>query len=122
MNVTEAIKAGFGKYSNFETRASRSEFWWFQIFLTIVSNVLTILDTMNGSINQGIGVGLLSGLFLLATIVPSISVLVRRLHDTGRSGWWGLLSLTGIGILFLLYWFVLEGEENKNRYGENPLH
>lgn len=122
MNITEAIKSGFKNHSNFKTRASRSEFWWFQLFLIIVSNVLAIFDTMNGSVNQGIGIGFLSGLFLLTTIIPNISVYARRLHDTGRSGWWQLIIFTGIGILFLFYWLLLEGDKNKNVYGDNPLN
>lgn len=79
----EAIRVCFQKYATFRGRASRSEFWWFVLFLAIGSLVTGFLPRLMG--NDG---AVLNGLFSLATFLPSISVQVRRLHDTGRSGWW----------------------------------
>ena len=105
MSMGEAIKACISKYATFGGRSRRSEYWWFSLFLLIISIVLlapigvcvALIDS--GTINPDAGawsvvvviagiLALLSGLFLLFSIIPSISVQVRRLHDVGRSGWW----------------------------------
>ena len=109
------------KYATFEGRARRSEYWYFVLFYVLVIFVLVIVDGVTGTLNEEAGIGLLSGLFMLATILPSLAVLVRRLHDTDRSGWWALLNLIPfIGALVLLVFTVLDSQPGANRFGPNP--
>ncbi len=79
----EAIKVCFKKYATFKGRASRSEYWWFMLFVWLISIVGAVLEGTMG--NDGAAI---SGLISLATFLPSLSAQIRRLHDTGRSGWW----------------------------------
>lgn len=102
MGFGEAIKVCFNKYANFSGRASRAEYWWFYLF--------TFLVTM---VTCGVGG--------LVFIIPQYSVGARRLHDTGRSGWLQLLGLIPIVGLVLIYWWVLEGDQGTNEYGEKPI-
>ncbi|WP_348946083.1 DUF805 domain-containing protein [Chitinibacter sp. FCG-7] len=107
MTFQESIQTCFKKYADFNGRASRAEYWWFALFIFLVSVVLGIA-----------GAGLVSGLFSLATLVPSLAAGVRRLHDLGKSGWFLLLSLIPvIGALVLLYWFI-QPSSDSNQYGE----
>ena len=93
MSFMESITTVFQKYAVFEGRARRSEYWWFVLAYSIVSGVLSGLGTaMNGS-GAGTLFTVLSGLVGLAVLVPTIAVTTRRLHDTGRSGWWQLYGL-----------------------------
>lgn len=82
-SFTEAIKVCFQKYATFRGRASRSEYWWFVLFVALGGFVGGLLESAMGSDGQA-----LSGVFSLATFLPSLSAQVRRLHDTNRSGWW----------------------------------
>ena len=118
MGLGQAISAGFANYFNFKTRASRSEYWYFILFLFIVSIALTIVDlAMNG---PG-GKFLLNTIFSLATFIPSLSVLVRRLHDIGRSGWYVLLVFIPlVGIIILIYWACQPSAPQPNAYGPAP--
>ncbi|NEW05325.1 DUF805 domain-containing protein [Paenibacillus sp. SYP-B3998] len=102
-------------YVGFQGRARRKEYWMFALFSAIVSIVLAILD-MVLSIYP-----LLTGIYALAVLLPSLAVVVRRLHDTGRSGWWyfiGLIPLIG-GIIVLVF-LCTDSQENDNQYGPNP--
>ena len=103
------------KYADFKGRASRSEYWWFQLFYMIVSFVAIIFDGMYLDNSQSMGpVELISTLLLL---LPALAVFARRLHDVGRSGWWMLVSFTIIGIIPLVVWAVSVGTKTKNQYG-----
>lgn len=82
-SFTEAIKVCFQNYATFRGRASRSEYWWFQLFVFLLSGLGSLLEGGMGGDGQA-----LSGLFAIATFLPNLSVSVRRLHDTNRSGWW----------------------------------
>lgn len=96
MGFTESVKTVFSKFATFSGRASRSEFWWFYLFNSLAWLVFSVIGSIFGSIFgggdaggvlAGSGIGLvLSLIYSLVAIVPTISVLVRRLHDTGRSG------------------------------------
>ena len=100
------------KYVNFSGRAMRSEYWWYVLFVVIVAVVLAIID------NLVIGASLLGSIWSLATLLPSLGVSVRRLHDLDKSGWWLLLGFIPlIGALVLLYWFCLPGTPGDNRFG-----
>src|SRR5215210_822569 len=111
----EALK----KYAVFSGRSRRKEYWYFALF--VISIVLNIIDLLIGAYDRTAGVGLLSSIFSLAILIPSIAVTVRRLHDTDRSGWWVLISLVPfIGWIVLLVFTVQESTPGSNRYGPNP--
>jgi uncharacterized membrane protein YhaH (DUF805 family) len=98
------------------------EYWYFVLFNILVSIVLAGIDgLLFGTLDSGMGVGLLSGIYGLAILIPSLAVSVRRLHDIDRSGWWILIALVPlIGTIVLLVFALLEGTAGPNRYGPNP--
>ncbi|MDO6748485.1 DUF805 domain-containing protein [Gilvimarinus sp. 1_MG-2023] len=109
------------KYAVFSGRARRKEYWFFALFNIIAILVLGLVDNMAGMFNAEIGLGLLSGLYYLAIVVPSIAVSVRRLHDTGRTGWWVLIAFFPlVGALILLVFMVMDSKPGTNQYGDNP--
>ena len=114
----EAIK----KYAVFSGRSRRKEYWYFVLFNIIVSIVLGWIDALLGtSSSYAAGAGLLSGIYGLVVLIPSLAVTVRRLHDTDRSGWWILIALVPlIGVIVLLVFALLEGTPGDNQYGPNP--
>jgi uncharacterized membrane protein YhaH (DUF805 family) len=113
--------AALKKYATFEGRARRKEFWFFALFNFLAIVLLALIDAVLGTFSEEAGIGLLSGIYGLAIIIPSIAVTVRRLHDTDRSGWWFLLSFVPlIGGLVLLVFEVLDSTPGANRYGPNP--
>ena len=127
MGFVEAIRAGFNNYANFSGRATRPEYWWWFVFTWIVSVVSNALDRWArvGAIESpsyaGYAVGLISGIVALALFIPSWSVLVRRLHDTNRSGWWWLLVFIPIiGWIILIVFLASEGTPGPNRFGPSP--
>ena len=93
-------------YAQFDGRASRSEYWWFYLF-TVLAGVAA--DTIGDTVGN---------IASLALFLPSLALAARRLHDTGRSGWWFLLILTVIGIPVVLYWLVKASDAGANKYGE----
>lgn len=107
MGFLEAVKACFGKYATFEGRARRSEYWWFALFNFLVGTLLGWIPV-------------LGWLICLALLLPGIAVCVRRLHDTGRSGWWLLLVLIPIVNLVLIFFYALDSTPGTNEYGANP--
>ena len=121
MNFQQSVKICLTKkYSAFDGRATRSEYWWFalfQLFVTIVSELLdyTMLDDYANSI------GFVSIITSLAFLLPALSVASRRLHDVEKSGWWQLLWIVPvIGWILLIYWLVQEGSVGENEYGVSP--
>ena len=110
VDFIQAVQLFFRRYTDFNGRSTRAEYWWVALFMLIVSIVLAFF----GNIGQ-----YTSYLFSLVCLVPGIALAVRRLHDVGRSGWWYLIALTGIGCLVLLYWFV-QPSGPANEYGPNP--
>lgn len=105
VGFSDAIKICFTKYATFGGRATRPEFWWFCLFSALVSNLVGALI--------GDSAALVCNLVFL---LPSIAVGTRRLHDTGRSGWWQLIALTVIGLFLLIYWFASKGTTERNKY------
>lgn len=102
----DAIK----KYIVFEGRASRKEFWMFVLISLIITILLSIIDSIIGTSGMGSG-GLLANLYTLAVFLPSLAIGVRRLHDTGRSGWWMLLGLIPVvGTIILIVLWIQEGK------------
>lgn len=115
MGFVDAIKAGFSNYVNFSDRACRSEYWYWVLFIVIAEIVANIIDAL-------IGLGIVSTIFGLGTILPSLAVAVRRLHDLDRSGWWILLSLIPlVGAIILIIWYCSKGTEGPNRFGADRL-
>ena len=109
------------KYATFEGRSQRSEYWYFILFYVLIYVVLAVFDGISGSFSGKAGIGLLTGIFSLAMLLPSLAVTVRRLHDTGRSGWWILIGFIPlIGGIILLVFLVQDSEAAANGYGENP--
>jgi len=102
MNFSEAISVCFNKYATFEGRADKSEFWYFFLFHLAGSLILSLAPLAIYSI------------FELATIIPLLAVGCRRLHDINRSGWWQLISITGIGLVLLIVWWTTEGTRKKD--------
>ncbi len=106
-------------YAGFSGRARRTEYWMFALFHLIAVIVLTVLDRL---IFQD-GPGFLALAYVLLTVIPALAVTVRRLHDTGRSGWWYLISLVPlVGGIVLLVFTVSEGNTGPNQYGDDPKH
>jgi len=109
------------KYAVFDGRARRKEYWFFFLFTIIVSVILAIIDNLTGTYSAQAHLGLLGGLYALGTLLPGIGVTIRRLHDTGRTGWWILIALVPIvGGIILLIFMVLDGNPGENKYGPDP--
>lgn len=109
------------KYATFEGRARRKEYWFFILFNVLAVVVLGIIDVVLGTSSKEAGLGLLSGIYLLAVLLPALAVTVRRLHDTDRSGWWILIEFIPlIGGLVLLVFTLLDGTPGSNRFGPSP--
>ena len=104
MGFFGAIKSVVSKYANFSDRAARSEYWWWQLFVLLWS-----------------WIPILNLVLLLIFFIPSLAVAVRRLHDTGRSGWWILLGLIPIiGAIVLLIFYLTDSQVGTNQFGPNP--
>jgi len=108
MNLGQAISNCLSHYATFSGRASRSEFWWFFLFQVLVSVAASMLSEK------------LTGLVSLALLLPALAVGARRLHDIGKSGWWQLLMILGIGFLVLVYWWVQPTVDDVSSYGSSP--
>ena len=108
------------KTFNFSDRSRRKEYWMFMLIATLLMLAFTLVDAFAG-LELAEDVGILSTLFSLILIIPSLSVTFRRLHDTGKSGWWILISLIPIiGWIVLLVFTVQDSENGVNRFGSNP--
>ncbi|WP_411065185.1 DUF805 domain-containing protein [Vibrio rotiferianus] len=108
-------------YTNFNGRARRQEYWYFTLVNVLVNLVMGIIDRVIGSVMQMDNFGFFGVIYALFIMIPSIAVTVRRLHDSGRTGWWALIAFVPvIGILVLLYFLIQDSEEGSNQYGVNP--
>ena len=125
MNFIESIQTCYKKFFDFSGRASKSEYWWFQaafvplsIFVVIASedeNIEKLSDLI-------LSFYLLCFVVVLASIIPLITVTVRRFHDTNKSGWYFLLGLIPlVGSLIVTVMMIPEGTKGKNKYGPNPI-
>lgn len=115
-----AVRQCFAKYVDFSGRARRAEYWFFFLFCILVQVVLGFFGGLLGAPDSVFEK--ISSIFMLATLVPGLAAGARRLHDIGHSGWWQLLTLTIIGIIPLIIFFVLRGNEDENEYGPSPLN
>ncbi len=123
------------KYADFQGRARRSEFWLFWLLLIIIEIVFMTIITLAGgsvaviadpSVNAPMSgaawaIFAVYMLVLLALLIPSLAVAVRRLHDTNRTGWWLLIGFIPLlGALVLLVFYLLDGTAGPNRFGPDP--
>lgn len=123
MRFCEAVKSFWSNYATFRGRSRRSEYWWIQLFLVITNLAVAAIDLvlMNGDIDRFVangGGGIVGLVWILVTIVPALAVLVRRLHDTGKSGWWVLIGFVPlVGGIVLLVFTVLDSDAGENKFG-----
>ena len=101
------------KYAEFEGRARRKEYWMFILFYMIFYIVAKMIDGV-------LETYLISALYSLGLIIPSISICARRLHDTGRSGWWQLINLAPLVGQIVMFVFLVQDSHDHNQYGDNP--
>jgi uncharacterized membrane protein YhaH (DUF805 family) len=135
MDFMTAVRTCLSKYVDFSGRARRSEFWYFVLFSFLVGIVATVLDLVLGTDDFNNGNGLVNTLAGLALLLPSIAVAARRLHDIGRSGWWQLIGLASLPVIYvvpllgllvllgtvilLVVWFCTDSKDD-NQYGPHP--
>jgi uncharacterized membrane protein YhaH (DUF805 family) len=109
------------KYADFSGRARRKEYWVYTLFTILISIVLAIVDEVAGLNKATQGLSPLSNLYGLLVLIPGLAVSVRRLHDTGKSGWSLLIVLIPIiGAIILLVYMVRSGDPGPNQYGPDP--
>ena len=121
MGFGDAVRTCWKKYGDFDGRAIRSEFWWWVLFVALVQSAAAIVLTIvliifqNAGFLQWLSV-LIFMVIVLAFILPSITVSVRRLHDRDLSGWFYLLGFVPFGGLVLFIFYILPGTPGPNRY------
>ncbi len=102
MNFQTAIRSGFQNYTNFKGRASRAEYWWWALFTVILSILLSSISDSFGNLGS------------LVTLLPSIAVAIRRMHDVDRVGWFVLLPIYNLILV------LRRGDAGENRFGPPP--
>src|SRR5436190_18099988 len=110
-------------YAVFSGRARRSEYWYFVLFNMIFAIVAAIIDNILGlTFNMpGFNYGYIYMLYSLFVLIPGLAVLVRRLHDVGKSGWWIFIALIPIiGWIWILVLLFTDSNPGENQYGPNP--
>jgi uncharacterized membrane protein YhaH (DUF805 family) len=112
MNM-EYFIAAFNRYADFSGRATRQEYWMYVLIYMVIYVVLGIIDAAFGTL-------VLALIFAVVMLVPSISIAARRLHDTGRTGWWQLIGLIPILGLIVLIVLLAQDSQGENIYGPNP--
>jgi uncharacterized membrane protein YhaH (DUF805 family) len=116
-------KVVFKNYANFEGRARRAEFWYFYLFSIVIFIPPYILFII-GAVQESTSVMIVSGIILaiigFGLLAPTLAVYVRRLHDTGKSGWYLLLSLIPLVSLIVFIFTLLESDNFTNKYGKDP--
>jgi uncharacterized membrane protein YhaH (DUF805 family) len=121
MNFGQAIKSGFVNYVTFSGRAPRSEFWYWALFVVLVTIAAGILDRGLFDFEESTTTGVFGPLASLVFFLPGLAVAARRLHDLDRSAWWLLIILTIVGIILLWVWDCIKGTTGPNRFGPDPL-
>ena len=121
MGFMDAVKnAIMNNYVNFSGRASRSELWWFSLFNFLISIPAGMIDLIIG-IEVVPGYGPFASILIIALLLPNMGLVVRRLHDTGRSGWWYFIALVPcVGFIILIVFLIIDGEPHPNQYGDVP--
>lgn len=126
MTFSQSIKSVFSKYADFSGRATRSEFWYFYLFTFLVGMVY-FFAVITTAVTSGVNSAALTyiqaiyAIYALGIMIPSLALTVRRLHDTGHSGWWIFLNLLlVIGSIVLFIWYITDSDPDTNEYGDNP--
>lgn len=126
MNFTAAIRSFWSRFADFKGRSRRSEYWYVQLFLVVTNLAVAGIDLalMDGDVDRFIangGGGIVGLIWIFATIVPALAVLIRRLHDTGKTGWWALVGFIPlVGAIVLLVFTVTDSLPGENKYGTSP--
>ena len=131
MSFVEAVKEYFIRWNDFNTRSSRSEYWWATLFVTLASYLVGFAvgffigftfsyAGFSEDVTMTI-IGIATFAMQIFIIIASTALVVRRLHDVDKSGWWYLIIFTIIGMIPLLIWFCTKGSEGSNRFGQDPL-
>lgn len=109
-------------YADFDGRARRKEYWMFflvniavYVGIIVVAGIVGVVSDLLGGLVMGLYV-----LYALGVMVPSVALTVRRLHDTGKTGWLALIALIPLAGLVLLYFMIVEGDAGPNQYGPDP--
>ncbi|MEM7742511.1 MAG: DUF805 domain-containing protein [Pseudomonadota bacterium] len=124
MGFAEAVKTAiFKRYADFQGRSRRSEFWFFFLFNVILSFGGQLIVGLFAAAVPLIGaiLAILLMIISLGLIIPGIALLIRRLHDLDKSGWWILIFLIPlVNLIMMLIWFTQKGTEGDNRFGPDP--
>jgi len=126
LDFQRALRSFWKRYRDFRGRSRRSEYWFIQLFLVVTNIAVAIIDLalMGWDVDRFIangGGGIVGLVWILVTIVPALAVLVRRLHDTGKSGWWALVGfLPLVGAVVLLVFTVTDSSPGENKFGLSP--
>ena len=132
MTFSESIKTCLSKFVTWEGRASRSEYWFFVLFNVVCIIAASVIDNVLGTtfkfmnpvsgMEQSLGYGYVYCLVALALFLPNLAAMVRRLHDTNRSGWWyWIILIPLVGVILFLVWMCSRGTVGNNNYGSDPL-
>ena len=108
MNPVKSVKTCLRKFVVFSGRAQRSEFWWFFLFVLVITLLMNAAPTI------------VPLLYFIAMLIPLLAVMVRRLHDLNQSGWWALAWVAPILNWLLLIWMAFPGTVGPNRFGPDP--
>ena len=115
----ECVKKGFVDCCDYSSRSRRKEYWYFYIAIMLYAFLV-------GGIVYAIGLAIghsidyIDGIVMLPLIIFTLPLSVRRLHDTGKTGWWLLIGLTGIGTIILIIFFCTDSDQHNNEYGASP--
>ena len=121
VGFVEAVQTCFSKYATFEGRARRSEYWFYTLFIWLVQVVLAVVGMIVLGTSPEDGPNILMSIFSLATLVPSLAVFWRRMHDIGKSGAWFFLNLVPcIGSIVLLVFELTDSQPGENQFGMSP--
>lgn len=121
MNFGQSIASCLGNYAKFSGRACRSEYWYWTLFLIIIGAICFYIDIEFLETDPEEDIGLVSALVDITLFLPSLGVLVRRLHYIGRSGWWFFIILIPfLGFLVLVFWMFKAGDAEANGFGPSP--
>ena len=124
MGMTDAIVSVLKNWKNFRGRACRSEFWYFTLAVFLIAFAISIIEISIGIVDLDSSdpqQGILSNIFFLMIMIPSLSVTSRRLQDRGFSGWWQLSYFVVVGIFIIPIICMLPAKENENKWGTDPL-
>ncbi|KIO50587.1 DUF805 domain-containing protein [Flavobacterium hibernum] len=115
-------KVVFDNYANFSGRARRSEYWYYTLATIIISMLLGLVDFVsNLTIGLNPGMGITRAIYSLLVFLPGLAVMVRRLHDVGKSGWFFFIIFIPLaGVIWLLIVLCTEGDSGPNAYGPDP--